>query len=438
MSLDLNQKCMNRLIASLAGKLQTVLVNNGVFIDFQSMVGVFECEAILPSVGKQENRLAKYIGDRPFFDFVFETISRNLYESHEYDSASAVIPLSSVPGYANLEVTAKQLVGEFNSLPWRFIVSFELNASIGQTLRNHEVDYAISDRIRLVSPDQSIDEKLPLLSNIEGRDKNIFSGYGLFANFKKREWNKETSYLQFDIDGFIGKYTKTTPIEEVISSIKSFFGLSLAVNFLRVKEKGFESLFDVAVKSYLIVHKVDQEKPTIWSTFELSPDISEILSKVEVNDLDGHFDSSKIEGWIKNRLGLISAAFRNLHKAEKVLLAGEWLLDSYAGKNELLSFVQTTVAMEILLGEKATSDIIGIGELLRNRCAYLIGKTHSQREEVLENFKKIYDVRSGIVHRGKSRLTSNERALFVKLQWMCQRVITEEIKLIIEDEKKSA
>ena len=107
------------------------------------------------------------------------------------------------------------------------------------------------------------------------------------------------------------------------------------------------------------------------------------------------------------------------------------------GTNQLLSFVQATVAMEILLGEGSKSDVIGIGELLRNRCAYLIGKSRGQREELLKDFEKIYDVRSKIVHRGKSRLTFEERSLFNKLQWMCRRVISEELGLIAKD-KESA
>jgi len=99
----------------------------------------------------------------------------------------------------------------------------------------------------------------------------------------------------------------------------------------------------------------------------------------------------------------------------------------------LLSFVQTTVALEILLGEKQISDLMGLGELLRNRCAYLIGRTHRQREKILNDFKKIYDVRSKIVHRGKSKLNINERVLFSRLQWMCRRVIQEEIDLLAKD-----
>jgi hypothetical protein len=120
------------------------------------------------------------------------------------------------------------------------------------------------------------------------------------------------------------------------------------------------------------------------------------------------------------------------------MLGCQWLFDSYCTTNELLAFVQTAVAMEILLGDKRTSDLIGIGELLSNRCAYLIGASYNQRQEILDELKKIYDVRSQIVHRGKSRLKHTERELFSTLQWMCHRVIQEEVRLLEEDTNATA
>lgn len=129
--------------------------------------------------------------------------------------------------------------------------------------------------------------------------------------------------------------------------------------------------------------------------------------------------------------------YTNRMLPQKILLACQWLFDSYSGKNELLSFIQTTVVIEILLGDKIYSDQIGLGVLLRNRCAYLIGNTQSEREEVLKDFQSIYQVRSKIVHSGKSRINYCERQLFHKLQWMCLRVIQEEVKLLIGDLKKN-
>jgi hypothetical protein len=440
MSLGLHQQCQNRLVESLADQLRGVRINNGVFLDLESMIGILTSEKILPQTGKQKDALDKSISDAPLFDFVFETISRDIYENGKYNSESESTTLCSLHRYADPNAIARRLVDEFNSLPWRYVVSFELNSALGKMLRAHALGCVISDRMRLVAPDASYGLAFPMASGVEERDKSLFGGYGLLSIRQKHEWNQETSYLQFDADGFIGRYSKTTPIEDVISSLKAFFGLCLAVDFLRVKrdqEKSLGVLFQATVRSYLIVHRREDDQWLVWTTLELPQDISETLNNLEVNDFDGRIETSQIGGWVSNRIQLISFAFRYAPKAEKVLLAGQWLLDSYVGKNELLSFVQTTVAMEILLGEKAKSDIIGIGELLRNRCAYLIGKSHNQREEILKDFERIYDVRSKIVHRGKSRLTSDERSLFRKLQWICQRVITEEIKLIIADEKKS-
>jgi hypothetical protein len=96
----------------------------------------------------------------------------------------------------------------------------------------------------------------------------------------------------------------------------------------------------------------------------------------------------------------------------------------------MLSFVQTIVVLEILLGDDTANDDLGLGQLLRNRCAFLIGKSHEQRADILRDFTKIYRVRSQIVHRGKSRLSREERALFFQLQWICMRVIQEELRLL--------
>jgi hypothetical protein len=89
--------------------------------------------------------------------------------------------------------------------------------------------------------------------------------------------------------------------------------------------------------------------------------------------------------------------------------------------------------LEILLGDKAKSDVVGVGELLRNRCAYLIGRTHTERTNIIERFNDIYSVRSHIVHAGKTRLNRKERMLFHILHSYCRRVIQAELELFEHD-----
>ena len=39
------------------------------------------------------------------------------------------------------------------------------------------------------------------------------------------------------------------------------------------------------------------------------------------------------------------------------MLSGQWLLDSHISKNKLLSFVQATIALEIILGEEKKVEV---------------------------------------------------------------------------------
>lgn len=450
MALDLHKDCIARLIESVAENLEKARVNNKVFLNFDSIPNLFTSDEILPKTGTVRNKLNKsIIEDWPLFYFLYESISRDIYENGTYDSDAKESFLKELPSYDDLKVKAKQLIEEFNSLPWSYLISYELNANIGQQFRQLIGDHNLSQNLTLTCPTSNYDQIYPLQSGIAQRDKEFFSDSrsgigicgiaGLPTDVSKplNQWNQNTSYLQLKTEGFIGQYVKTNPVEEAIATLKSFFGLSLAVRLMKIKEVPLGlSWARPQLESRIIVHRMIDDKWQVWTTYALPLDLSETLNKLEIDDRDGSLDASQIGNWIKQRILLISSAFENVRKSERILLAGQWLLDSYIGENELLSFVQTTVAMEILLGDKSMSDIIGIGELLRNRCAYLIGKSHSQRAIILEDFNRIYRVRSDIVHKGKSRLNSEESRLFKKLQWMCRRVIEEELNLLVEDKKK--
>lgn len=98
----------------------------------------------------------------------------------------------------------------------------------------------------------------------------------------------------------------------------------------------------------------------------------------------------------------------------------------------MLAFIKATICLEILLGDKKLTDIVGLGKLMSNRCADLISTSQKERNEVLNDFDKIYATRSRIVHSGKDRLTNTEREDLFTLRWLCSRVLSKEIDLRIE------
>jgi hypothetical protein len=457
MPLDIHPGLMKRLseiINNGLGRL-TVEKRSCPSSKFYTLKLAKAADDILPQHGKLREALNAYLGDSPVEEFIYQTLWRELSERQMYDATAPTVGLSELPGYGEVQETTDRLLREFASLPWQYALSLPLPEPIGGALRSVG-DYAISEDMRLVVPNDAFSTEFSLTSGIEDRDSSIsrdldenagsafgyYAGYSSLAssqqNFflsqsvrKSPIWDSATAHLQIFVKGFIGVFGLTTPARDAIDSVKAFLGIGIALRLFRVNA----SLRSASPKTRLRVHRRVESGWIVERTLELDASVSGCLHDLV---LDDHYGSLKSESdhiaWRKAVLPGLACAFSASDQAKRLALGGQWLFDSYCGTNELLSFVQAAVVMEILLGDKAPSDLMGLGELLRNRCAYLISETNEEREMILRDFVNIYNVRSKIVHTGKKRLNLEEFRLFDKLRWLCRRVILKEIELI-EKEK---
>ena len=434
MSLGLDPKCKERLVEKIAELLPQVNVQNRMFLDRKSAVVLLLAESTLPERGPIKDKLSQYIGEAPFFEFLYGLLSQELSEKQEYDSDTPTIKLTEIEDYNDPLSVARRLVEDFESLPWEYTLSIKMENDFGELFKKAINEYAMSDKIKLIAPYDRFTEEFSLQSGIKARDR-LLGGLGLLSGLTTPEWEKESSYLQIKVSGFIGKYSYSAALDDAVALLKAFCGIGLALRLFKVHY----THRTIPSKAKFYVHRQIEKSWVIEQTYELEMSVSEIFCDLALHDLEERLDSEdKKTGWMKHQLDLIKLVFSNQVKSERIILGGQWLFDSYSGRNELLSFIQMTVVLEILLGEKSISDLMGLGELLRNRCAYLISKSHKQRLDILNTFKKIYDIRSKIVHRGKNRLSWEERALFSSLQWMCRRVIQEEVELLKKDIKEDA
>lgn len=423
MTLNLHQGCKDRLKQLLSENLTSVKVTNKKYIKKASIRGFLTVSEALPEHGPTINKLQTYIGEWPFYDFLYGLLSKELYDKQSYDSSSSLLNLTDINEYSDAVTTASRLVDEFNSLPWKYKYTIDIKSSLSFLFSGTTLNYELNDTIILSKPDQDFIENHPI-QFAGGRNLLLC---GLLGSYMSSEWDRETVYLQFITDGFVGKLITTQTTENVLSKLKSFFGLSIALRLLKIEH----TYHPATPKLHFVIHKQISGNWVADETDEINEETSRTINDLVFDDLEGMIDTDDSkESRIRNCLDKIAVVFNEKEKSEKILLAGQWFFENYSGRNELLSFVQTMVALEILLGDKASSEIIGLGELLRNRCAYLIGKTHDQRESILNDFKNIYEIRSKIVHRGKSKLNIKERQLFKTLQWYCMRVIQEEIGLL--------
>lgn len=93
-----------------------------------------------------------------------------------------------------------------------------------------------------------------------------------------------------------------------------------------------------------------------------------------------------------------------------IKFAIEWAFDAMVSEDETTGFINRCVAIEAILGE-GKSDDVGLTATLSDRCAYLLGKSFSKRKHYREKFKKMYVLRSKIVHGRKKLEKADEEQI---------------------------
>jgi hypothetical protein len=92
--------------------------------------------------------------------------------------------------------------------------------------------------------------------------------------------------------------------------------------------------------------------------------------------------------------------------AVRIGTALEWEFEAAQAADETVAFVHTCIALESLLGDNAQDE--PLVARLADRCAYLLGKGESEREEIRRKFRRMYTVRSKLVHGRKAKLDRQE------------------------------
>lgn len=443
MAINLHEKCLERLEELLPEALRGILVYSNSFISNRP----YNLEKINKVLSKETlELLSSYISEKPFSDFVIGIINRDLDDTYESpEEFGEIKKLIEYEKYSDLKTASKKLTEDFNTLPWNYHFSY--------TFKNFDIkrifgNYRLSEQVELFIPDKETETNYPVRSDIPNRENKLFQHHipslggilpssleGFYkTTLTKPEiagyWNEDFSYIRIKLDGFVSTNTRTKTVRQAIFILKSFIGFCLSHKIFI-----FEPYRNpVPSIEWLIVHKVSGNTNEILETYELPENITYGTNNIYLNpSLE---ESDKYHDRALDLMKNVSAALYHKDKANDLMLASNWYFDSLINKNDLLAFVQAVVVLEILLGDKAKSDIIGIGELLRNRCAYLISDNIEERDEILNKFNEIYKVRSKIVHGGKNELELEEKKSLKYLQEVCARVIRAEIKLISDNNQE--
>ena len=123
MTLGLHAQCKQRIIEKIAEGLSSLNVSNRTFLERESTISLMLAEDILPQTGQLKSHLVEYVSETPLYDFLYETLSRELHEKQEFDSETPLVNLTAIPEYQNSLSVAQRLVSDFESLPWEYALS---------------------------------------------------------------------------------------------------------------------------------------------------------------------------------------------------------------------------------------------------------------------------------------------------------------------------
>lgn len=417
MSIDLNPSAANRLIAVITEALSAVVVTNNKFLDYASLEGLSKADAVVPDPASNKGRqLAVLIGSEPVSDFVSGRLSDMLTRRDYVSDVSQ--PLTSIEGFSDSAALAHRLVTELSSLPWKYDVLAQLPWEFGRMIAPAlpPEGLALSDDLSLATGEFLRADHITPPDH--PRPALLSDGPTQLAD--------DAVYLRVRVVRFIPDYGSTSPIEEAQWLVRAFFGMCTAFRLVRF---GAYYSFGLQKRSLFVFRQegvswhrqIDQDIP---------PDAAQALAGLGHNKNFAALDDLPRTIIVRQQLAEFRRALAHVDQSRPLLLAAQWLFDSWSSSNRLLGYVQAMVALESLLGDKATSDVVGLGDLLANRTAYLVAETRTQRDEILADFRRIYETRSKIVHRGKNRLTARESKDFGALEWLCARVIQEETKLL--------
>ena len=420
MPLGLHTDAQNRLRSALVAALESVQVDHNKFVHTRTLRGLESLDEILPgSPSKIRRALAEYVGEAALSDFVSDQLISEVLE-RPYDDNAPRQSLSRLNGFEDVTEHADRLVDRFESLPWDYELYGRVPYDVAGLLRA-----VICDTPLELSPDLSL-VILDDVSEYPGRtsDPDRYS-----SDFVPKGLVAGDMYVRMHARGYIGRFIASAPFEIFQRTLRSLYGMMLAFGIVRtgasssaVPRKSFALPYRRANGAWALEEPLALEHrlgDTLWHL-----GVSEVLVKRE-ESVRVHFAREEIRS--------VQAVFGDQEGSKRIRLAAQWLFDSYAGGDGLLSYVQATIVLEILFGDKAVSDVIGLGELLANRCAYTIGKTRKQRSDLVAKFRRIYETRSKIVHAGKDHLVKSEEADLSTLQWMAARAIQEESRLVLAE-----
>lgn len=421
MPLNLTKKSKTFLKKSLSEVLDKAVITGGVFLSNETLGDFFALEKTLPDAGKAWIEVG--VDEDSFSDFVCEYLYDLMRPFSNMDFLAQDKLFKEISGLPGINQIADEIVELFDTLPWTYVTTFGVGDLLGPLFSNINID--VCDDIKLIAAGSDVFSGFDFGSGNVGFDNK---NRGLLYNPSYSE-DKNRIFVQVCSTGFSPQFSQGLVRQQAVDTFKAFIGAAIALGVFKLSDDRRGYLGRLKYFTHL-----NMESWILSGDADFDELVSNAIGRLCLsNRVSQNFKLKSTDETVEKiliNISLIGILLSSKSESERLRKACKWYFDSFIEGDELLSFIQTMIALEILLGDYKASKKVGVTRLLGNRCAYFIADSHNETRSILSKFEEIYDIRSLIVHQGKHRLSSDERDLLRELRDFVGRVILKELKMI--------
>lgn len=229
--------------------------------------------------------------------------------------------------------------------------------------------------------------------------------------------------------GYMGFDDRSSAVANGLSQVRELVYLSSAFGYIREKQVGLMARamsFDEPVPTSLRV--VESPTASVERSVTTSRTFLDYLSRLQPDPTPAGLLDPTREGdaegeWRRfatkvQQIKPVLEAIADTGELARLRSAVEWVFAALIADEPSVSLVQSFIALEAILGDEESEEKRAVGrisERLADRYSYLVGTTQADRARHRADFKRLYTIRSEIVHGSRTK-SGTEHALTHRFQ----------------------
>lgn len=326
----------------------------------------------------------------------------------------------SLSSLVSIETLADNILSVYETYPRSYSIFFPLNFEKSEKLGTH----SLNSDVDLIE----IQKDSPLLKYSIEQEVNTLSALtGLSELRPKPLFKIGQQILRINTSGYGERSVDDSAISSAISFIKGLIFISKSFDI--VESQGSWLRWQDESVLYGKCFVVDNDDPNSnIKAVDLPQELQEhfacyYIGRKRETDIRGETIDLRLR--IFNIASQILGSDTPKENNEALSTALVWALDSLSSKNQTVSFIQLCVSLEALLGDEQGAE--SLSKTLADRCAYLLGKTPTERREIRESFSDLYRHRSKLVHGRRRQIDVESREALYWGNKIILRLIKKEV-----------